>query len=57
MVIDTNEVEGLDELPFTNELAERGFRMTNEKLQHAKTVESLEKMMIAYFNDPDARLN
>ena len=57
MIVDTNEVEGLDELPFTNELAERVIRMTNEKLQHVKTVESFQKMMIAYFNNPDARLN
>ena len=36
MTIDTNEVEGLDELPFTNELAERVFRMTNENFNMQK---------------------
>lgn len=46
-----------DENPFTNEAAERVFRMVEEKRDHCKSVNKLETTMIAYFNDNMARLN
>ena len=55
--IDANELEGEDSDPFTNEIAERVFRMTSEKLNHCKSVAKLEKQMKIYFNCPSTRLN
>jgi len=55
--IKKNELEGIEESPSTNEIAERVFRMANEQLTHCKSIEILEKRMIWYFNNPEARLN
>ena len=55
--INKNELEGEDLNPWTNEIAERVFRMVNEKYMHCKSFAALEDEMILYFNDKNARLN
>ena len=49
-----NELEGEDIEPLTNELAERVFRMINEKIN---PLTRLESGMIDYFNNSSLRLN
>jgi len=57
VTMERNELEGVDFCPATNELAERVFRLINEKIVHSKSIQKLEKQMLAYFNDSAARLN
>ena len=55
--IERNKLDGDDVNCFTNELAERVFRMVQEKLSHNKSFSQLEQNVITYFNDDSARLN
>lgn len=56
-VITRNIVNYDDPNPVTSEIAERVFRMTEEKIIHCKSMETLELEMIKYFNDSSQRLN
>ena len=55
--MDKNELEGEEENPWTNEIAQKVFRLVNEKIDHCKSFDSLEKEMILCFNDDNTRLN
>ena len=55
--IDRNNFGEEDFNPSTNEVAECVFRLINDNNHHNKSVETLEKQVTSYFNDPSARLN
>jgi hypothetical protein len=55
-VIRRNIKDYADSNPYTNETAERVFRMIEEKKNHCQSIRNLELTMIQYFNDPSARL-
>ena len=46
-----------ENVPPTNEIVERVFRMAQEKILHCKSISMLQTHLKSYFNDTSNRLN